>query len=152
MERNVYVLNGPNLNLLGKREPHLYGHTSLGDVEARCKIVAKEAGLSLFFAQSNQEGQLIGWIHEARERPAGVVINPAAFSFTSVAILDALKALEQPIVEVHVTQIHKRESIYHKSLVSLAATTVICGAGTYGYELALLAMANLLQKKSSTTG
>jgi 3-dehydroquinate dehydratase-2 len=142
--RHVYVLNGPNLNMLGKREPHLYGHTTLPEVERLCGKVADELGLVMFFAQSNAEHQLIDWIHEAREKPAGVVINPAGLSFRSIPLLDSLKILEQPIVEIHITNIHQRDSLYQHSLVSKAATTVICGAGVFGYELALRAMANEL--------
>jgi len=138
----VYVLNGPNLNMLGKREPHLYGHTTLAEVEQECAKVAEELGLDMFFGQSNAEFQLIDWIHEAREKPAGVVTTPAGLSFRSIPLLDSLKILEQPIVEIHITNIHQRESIYQESLVSKAATTVICGAGAFGYELALRAMAN----------
>lgn len=144
MARHVYVLNGPNLNMLGKREPHLYGHTTLPEVERLCGKVADELGLVMFFAQSNAEHQLIDWIHEAREKPAGVVINPAGLSFRSIPLLDSLKILEQPIVEIHITNIHQRDSLYQHSLVSKAATTVICGAGVFGYELALRAMANEL--------
>ncbi len=143
MPRNVYVLNGPNLNMLGKREPHLYGHTTLEQVRQQCGTVAKELGLELFFAQSNAEYQLIDWIHEAREKPAGLVINPAGLSFRSIPLYDALKILEQPIVEIHITNIHKREALYHDSLVSKVADTVIAGAGTYGYELALRALDRL---------
>ena len=151
MPRLVYILNGPNLNLLGKREPHLYGHATLRDVERRCAKAAIRLGLSHFFGQSNEEGKLIAWVHEAREKKAGVVINPAGFSFTSVALMDALKALEQPIIEVHITNIHRREEIYHKSLVSLTAVGVICGLGPLGYELALTAMAEQyeLQRKGT---
>ena len=144
MTRNVYVLNGPNLNMLGKREPHLYGHTTLAEVELQCVKLASELGLEMFFGQSNAEHQLIDWIHEARERPAGVVINPAGLSFRSIPLLDALKILEQPIVEIHVTQIHKRGELYRESLVSTVSDVVICGAGTFGYELALRAMADRL--------
>jgi 3-dehydroquinate dehydratase II len=141
-KRNVYLLNGPNLNMLGKREPHLYGHTTLAEVEQRCRELATELDFELFCGQSNQESKLIDWIHEARERQAGVVINPAGFSFTSVAVMDSLKIVEQPIIEIHITNIHRRESIYHNSLVSLAATGVICGLGVFGYEVALRAMAD----------
>lgn len=142
MARHVYVLNGPNLNMLGKREPHLYGHTTLAEVEQECGKVAEELGLLMFFGQSNAEHQLIDWIHEAREKPAGVVINPAGLSFRSIPLLDSLKILEQPIVEIHITNIHKREALYQESLVSKAATVVIAGAGAFGYELALRSMAN----------
>ena len=146
MSRQVFVLNGPNLNMLGKREPHLYGRTTLVEVEQQCRTLADELGLEIFFGQSNAEHQLIDWIHEARETPAGVVINPAGLSFRSIPLLDALKILEQPIVEIHITNIHKRESLYQESLVSKAATAVICGAGAFGYELALRAMANELDR------
>ena len=144
MTRTVYVLNGPNLNMLGRREPHLYGHTTLAEVEQRCAKLASELGLEMVFGQSNAEHQLIDWIHEAGERPAGVVINPAGLSFHSIPLLDALKILEQPIVEIHVTQIHKRGGIYRESLVSTVSDVVICGAGTFGYELALRAMVDRL--------
>jgi 3-dehydroquinate dehydratase-2 len=145
VKHNVHILNGPNLNLLGQREPHLYGHTTLDQVKARCAELAERLEFDLFFGQSNYEGQLVDWIHEAREKPAGVVLNPAGLSFTSIPLLDALKALEQPVIEVHVTNIHRRESHYQKSLVSLAATGVICGLGPFGYEAALLAMADQLR-------
>lgn len=134
----ILVLNGPNLNLLGEREPHIYGHTTLAQVEERCKAVGERVGIEVLFKQSNHEGQLVDWIHEERKTAAGIVINPAAFSFTSMAILDALKASQLPIVEVHITNIHRRESIYHKSYVSLAATGVICGLGPFGYEASIL--------------
>ena len=144
----VHILNGPNLNLLGTREPHIYGRTTLTEIEQRCQKTCSALGLGLVFRQTNHEGQLVEWVHEARERAAGIVINPAGYSFTSVALLDALKASGLPIVEVHITNIHRRESIYHKSLVSLAATGVICGLGPAGYELALSALAERLQSAS----
>ena len=137
----IYILNGPNLNLLGEREPHIYGSTTLAQVQARCEAAAARLGLQVVFRQSNLEGELIDWLHEARRKAQGIVINPAGYSFTSVALLDALKASELPIVEVHISNIHRRESIYHKSLVSLAAIGVICGLGPLGYELALAALA-----------
>jgi 3-dehydroquinate dehydratase-2 len=140
--RGIYVLNGPNLNLLGKREPHLYGHTTLAEIEQRCQKACSDLALGLVFRQTNHEGQLVEWVHEAREHAIGIVINPAGYSFTSVALLDALKASELPVVEVHITNIHRRESMYHKSLVSLAALGVICGLGPLGYELALTALAD----------
>ena len=145
----IYVLNGPNLNLLGTREPHVYGRTSLGEVEKRCHAAAARLGLSCVFRQSNQEGQLVDWIHEARERSSGIIINPAGYSFTSIALLDALKASELPIIEVHITNIHRREAHYHKSFVSLAAVGVICGLGPLGYELALTAMAEQIQSSDT---
>lgn len=133
----ILVLNGPNLNLLGEREPHIYGHTTLAQIGERCAAVGKRVGLEVDFWQSNHEGQLVDWIHEARKTRAGIVFNPAAYSFTSMAILDALKASQLPIVEVHISNIHRREPMYHKSYVSLAATAVICGMGPFGYEAAL---------------
>ena len=138
----VHVLNGPNLNLLGTREPHIYGTATLADIERRCAEACAAHGMPMVFRQSNYEGQLVEWVHEARERSAaGIVFNPAAYSFTSVALLDALKASELLIVEVHLTNIHRREPIYHKSLVSLAAVGVICGLGPQGYEFAIAALA-----------
>ena len=141
----IHVLNGPNLNLLGTREPDIYGHTTLAEIEQRCHKVCSSLGLNMVFRQTNHEGQLVNWIHEAREHASGIVINPAGYSFTSVALLDALKASELPVVEVHITNIHRRESIYHNSLVSLAAIGVICGLGPLGYELALTALAERLK-------
>jgi 3-dehydroquinate dehydratase II len=143
----VYVLNGPNLNLLGKREPHIYGHATLADIERQCADDCSRLGLHLVFRQSNHEGQLVEWVHEARERAGGIVINPAGYSFTSVALLDALKASELPVAEVHITNIHRREPMYHKSLVSLAALGVICGFGPLGYTLALTALAERLKPR-----
>lgn len=144
MSRIVYVLNGPNLNLLGRREPHIYGHETLADVEAACRALGQELGLEIVFHQSNAEHQLIDWIHEARERAAAIVINPAAFTHTSVAILDALSACPCPIIEVHISNVHRRESFRHHSYVSLAATGVMAGLGTHGYLLALRHLARLL--------
>lgn len=144
MRGTVYVLNGPNLNLLGVREPHLYGSTTLAEVEAACRRVAGELALDCEFRQTNHEGVLVDWVQEAREHAAAVVINPAGLSFRSIPLLDALKTLAQPIAEVHVTNIHQRDPIYQKSLVSLAATGVICGFGPFGYELAIRALANRL--------
>jgi 3-dehydroquinate dehydratase-2 len=141
MRSTLYVLNGPNLNLLGVREPHLYGGTTLGQVEQLCRRVAGELELECEFRQTNHEGVLVDWVQEARERAAAVVINPAGLSFRSIPLLDALKTLDQPIAEVHVTNIHRRDEIYQKSLVSLAATGVICGFGPFGYELAIRAVA-----------
>lgn len=144
MSRLVYVLNGPNLNLLGKRQPTIYGHETLADVEAECRRVAAECRLAVEFRQSNAEFELINWIHESRERAGGIVINPAAFTHTSVAILDALNTCEFPIIEVHISNVHKREAFRHHSYVSLAATGVIAGFGTQGYPLALLRLAHLI--------
>lgn len=144
MTRTFYVLNGPNLNLLGVREPHLYGSTTLAQVESLCRRVAGELGFGCEFRQTNHEGVLVDWVQEAREKAAAVAINPAGLSFRSIPLLDALKTLDQPIAEVHVTNIHRRDPLYTTSLVSLAATGVICGFGAFGYELALRALAQRL--------
>ena len=137
MNHVVYVLNGPNLNLLGKRQPHIYGHETLADVEADCRKVAGEHGLEIRFHQSNREYEIIDWIHKAREDASGIVINPAAFTHTSVAILDALNAFEGAVIEVHISNVHKREEFRHHSYVSGVATGVIVGLGVQGYVLAL---------------
>ena len=144
MSRLVYLLNGPNLNLLGKRQPHIYGSETLADVEAGCRALAAELGLELRFLQSNHEGQLVDWIHEARETAGGIVINPAAYTHTSVAILDALNAFDGPVIEVHISNVHKREAFRHHSYVSLRADGVIAGLGTQGYGLALRRLATLI--------
>lgn len=140
----TYILNGPNLNLLGKRQPEIYGHETLADVETACAATAETLGLTTRFLQSNREYELIDWIHEAREDAAAIVINPAAFTHTSVAILDALKAFDGPVIEVHISNVHQRESFRHHSYVSLRADGVIAGCGTQGYELALHRVARLL--------
>jgi 3-dehydroquinate dehydratase-2 len=137
----IYVLNGPNLNRLGKREPHIYGTTTLAEVEAMCREVAGES--PLVFHQTNSEEQLINWVHEAIDEGAGIVINPAAFTFTSLALLDALKMFEGPVIELHISNIHKREPIYHRSYVSMRADAVIAGLGAYGYEVAVRAVKRL---------
>ena len=144
MSRIVYVLNGPNLNLLGKRQPAIYGHETLADVEADCRKLAAELKLEIRFQQSNREYEIIDWIHGARERAAGIVINPAAFTHTSVAILDALNAFEGPIIEVHISNVHKREPFRHHSYVSGVASGVIGGCGTQGYAFALHRIAKLI--------
>lgn len=144
MSRLVFVLNGPNLNLLGKRQPHIYGHETLADVERDCRALAAELGLGLRFHQSNREYEIIDWVHEAREIAGGIVINPAAFTHTSVAILDALNTFEGPVIEVHISNVHKRESFRHHSYVSLRADGVIAGLGTQGYQLALRRVAQLV--------
>jgi 3-dehydroquinate dehydratase-2 len=133
----VHVLNGPNLNLLGIREPHLYGHQTLRDVERLCQVVAERHGLELLCRQTNAEYQMIDWLQEARQ-DAGIVINPAAFSYHSVPVLDAMKICECPIVEVHITNIHRREAEWRaKSILTAAATGMITGLGIHGYPLAL---------------
>ena len=146
MSRIVYVLNGPNLNLLGKRQPHIYGHETLDDVEADCRKVASEHGLDLRFHQSNREYEIIDWIHEARDIACGIVINPAAFTHTSVAILDALNAFDAPVIECHISNVHKREAFRHHSYVSLRADAVMAGFGTHGYQLALRHLARLIDQ------
>ncbi|MDR6872493.1 3-dehydroquinate dehydratase-2 [Bosea sp. BE125] len=149
MSRLVYVLNGPNLNLLGKRQPHIYGHVTLADVEAECRKLAGELHLDLRFHQSNREYEIIDWIHAAREEAGGIVINPAAFTHTSVAILDALNTFDSPVVEVHISNVHKREAFRHHSYVSLRADGVIAGFGTQGYTLALQRVARLIDEKAA---
>jgi len=144
MSRLVFVLNGPNLNLLGKRQPHIYGHTTLADVEADCRKLAVELGVAVRFHQSNREYEIIDWVHEAREVAAAIVINPAAFTHTSVAILDALNTFEGPVIEVHISNVHKREEFRHHSYVSLRADGVIAGLGTEGYLLGLRRAASLI--------
>ncbi|HEX4325830.1 MAG TPA: type II 3-dehydroquinate dehydratase [Burkholderiales bacterium] len=148
MSTSVFVLNGPNLNMLGTREPHLYGSTTLPQVEALCRKVCDELKLACEFRQTNHEGVLVDWIQEARQRDAAIVINPAGLSFRSIPLLDALKLIERPIAEIHITNIHRRDPIYQDSLVSLAATGVICGFGAFGYELALRAVAEKLKNQS----
>lgn len=145
MNNTVYILNGPNLNLLGKRQPHIYGHETLADVETDCRSIAAELNLSIRFHQSNAEFQIIDWIHEARETAAGIIINPAAFTHTSVAILDALNTCDFPVLEVHISNVHKREEFRHHSYVSLRADGVIAGFGTQGYSLALRRLAKLIE-------
>ena len=144
MTHLIYVLNGPNLNLLGRREPDLYGFESLADVENDCRRTSDELGLAIRILQSNSESQLIEWIHEARDTAAGIVINAAAYTHTSVAILDALNTCECPVIEVHISNIFKREQFRRHSFVSLRADGVIAGCGTQGYTLALYRLAKLL--------
>ena len=146
--RLVFVLNGPNLNLLGKRQPHIYGRETLADVERDCRALADELGLELRFHQSNREYEIVDWIHEAREIAGGIVINPAAFTHYSVAILDALNAFDAFVIEVHISNVHKREEFRHHSFVSMRADGVIAGFGTQGYLLALRRVARLLEAKT----
>ena len=145
MTKRVLVLNGPNLNLLGTREPGTYGSETLKDVEALCKAAAEGLGMSLDFRQSNHEGELVTWIQDARKTADAILINPAAYSHTSVAIHDALRAVNLPVAEVHLTNIHQREAFRHHSYVSSVAFGVICGFGSLGYKLALMALAEKLK-------
>lgn len=140
----VAVLNGPNMNMLGLRQPALYGADTLDDVEQLCSETAEALDLAIDFRQSNHEGELVSWIQEFRSRAAGIVINPAGYTTTSVALMDALLASELPVIEVHVTNIHRREEFRQRSFVSLVAEGVICGLGIRGYALALTAMSDLL--------
>ena len=144
MSKLVYILNGPNLNMLGQRQPELYGHETLADVEVSCTALAKELGLQTKFLQTNYEGQLIEWIQEARHDGAAIVINPAAYSHTSVALYDALAAFDGRIIEVHISNIHARESFRHHSYASAHADAVIAGCGTEGYLFGLRRVASLL--------
>jgi 3-dehydroquinate dehydratase II len=143
MNKPIYILNGPNLNRLGKREPEIYGRVTLAEVEAACCEAA--GARPIVFRQSNAEHDIIGWIHEAIEAGAGIIINPAGFSFTSIAILDALKMFPGPIIELHISNIHRREAIYHKSLVSTVATAVIAGLGPPGYAAAVHALLRMIE-------
>ncbi|HEY2243158.1 MAG TPA: type II 3-dehydroquinate dehydratase [Xanthobacteraceae bacterium] len=148
MAKTIYVLSGPNLNLLGTREPQIYGRSTLADVEKLCRTAAERLGFALVFRQSNHEGQIIDWINEARaEKAAGLIINPAGHTTTSVAILDALLAMESPVVEVHISNINAREEFRRHSYVSRAARAVVCGFGINGYALAIAGLASLLGAK-----
>ncbi|CUX48979.1 MULTISPECIES: type II 3-dehydroquinate dehydratase [Agrobacterium] len=143
MSNIIIVINGPNLNMLGKREPGIYGGKTLKDIENDCVTAGADLGFSVEFRQSNHEGVLVDWLHEAGERAAGVVINPGAYSHTSIALHDAIRAISTPVVEVHISNIHAREEFRHKSMVSPAAKGMICGFGPYGYVMALHALKNI---------
>ena len=147
MSRNITILNGPNLNLLGQREPEIYGRETLADVERDTRALAKTLKLDVTFHQSNREYELIDWIHAARETTAGLIINPGAFTHTSIAILDALNTYVPPVIEVHISQIHKREAFRNHSYVSHRADAVMVGFGTQGYQLALRYLAQVIDKK-----
>ena len=141
----VFVLNGPNLNLLGMREPAVYGRGTLAEIEERCRVRAVALALEIDFRQTNHEGELVDWIQEARQLAHGIVLNAGALTHTSIAVLDALNAVGLPTIEVHLSNIFRRERFRHHSYVSLAASGVICGLGAYGYELALDAIARLIE-------
>jgi 3-dehydroquinate dehydratase-2 len=144
----ILILNGPNLNLLGNREPAIYGTQTLADIEAECQAHGKKIGLEVEFRQSNHEGQLVDWIQQAQGRASAIIINPGALSHTSIAILDALLGVALPVVEVHLSNIHRREAFRHTSLVSQAAKGVICGLGSHGYLLALDAIGRLVTQQN----
>jgi 3-dehydroquinate dehydratase II len=145
MAKPIYILNGPNLNLLGQRQPEVYGRDTLEDVAEACGALADDLGHTVKCLQSNHEGVLVDWIHEARGKAAGIIINPGAYSHTSIAILDALNAFDGPVLEVHISNIHKREAFRHHSYVSARADGVIAGFGVEGYQLALRRMASVLK-------
>ena len=146
----IYILNGPNLNLLGLREPEIYGHDTLASVEALCQVKAKALGLSIVFRQTNVEGELVNQIHEAREKAQGIIINAGAYTHTSVALHDAIKAVALPTIEVHLSNVYSREAFRHHSYISPAARGVICGFGPQSYELALEGLAAILNNKGNT--
>lgn len=148
MSKAIYVLNGPNLNLLGTREPEIYGRTTLADIESRCAELLAGTGHPLVFRQSNHEGQLIDWIHEARTQGCVLIINPAGYGHTSVALLDALKTLSIPVIECHLSNPHTREGFRHHSYVSLVAKGIVAGFGSIGYELAISAALALIKSQS----
>lgn len=146
MAKPIHVLNGPNLNMLGMREPHIYGQDTLADIEKRCAAKTEAAGRPLVFRQSNYEGELIGWIHEGRGQAAAMVINPAGLTHTSVALADALKMLDCPVVELHLSNVHAREAFRHHSYVSPVATGIIAGFGSLGYEMAMDAVLQMTRR------
>ena len=146
MTQTIFVLNGPNLNLLGQREPAIYGTTTLSDIKERCIARAKPLGFGIEFRQTNFEGELIESVHQARNKACGIIINPAGYTFTSIALLDALKTFDPPKIELHISNVHARESIYHSSLVSRVATAILIGFGARGYELAIEAMAGMVTR------
>jgi 3-dehydroquinate dehydratase-2 len=148
MTKPVYVLNGPNLNMLGLREPAIYGRDTLADVQRRVEARAGAVGLKTDFRQTNSEGQLVDWIQEARDKASAIILNAGAYTHTSIAVLDALQAAELPVIELHLSNIFRRDSFRQHSYVSLAATGVICGLGAKGYELALEAMAGILAQRA----
>jgi 3-dehydroquinate dehydratase II len=145
MAIRLMILNGPNLNLLGVREPHIYGTTTLAAIETSCREFARTIGANLAFHQSNHEGVLVDWVQAARKEADAIIINPAAYSFTSIALIDALKTFEGPVIELHISNIHARDPLHRDSKISAAAKAVICGLGPYGYIVALQAAAHMLK-------
>lgn len=151
MNKKIYILNGPNLNLLGQREPAIYGTTTLHDIQRRCVEKAALLGFEVDFRQTNFEGELVESVHQARDNACGIIINPAAYTFTSIALLDALKTFDPPKIELHISNVHARESIYHNSLISRVATAIMIGFGAAGYELAVEAIAGMIGKAEPAT-
>jgi 3-dehydroquinate dehydratase-2 len=147
MTQLVFVLNGPNLNMLGKREPHIYGTTTLAEIKRQTEIVAAEVGLGCDFRQTNHEGIMVDWIQEAFEKDAAVIINPAGLSFGCIAVVDALKLIKKPLIEVHISNIHQRDAQHRNSSISLSVDGVICGLGPYGYTLAMRGIADALKQR-----
>lgn len=146
MSKTIFVLNGPNLNMLGKREPGIYGGKTLADIEADCKAAGAELGLTIDFRQSNHEGDLVSWLHEAADNAVGVAINAGAYTHTSVALHDAIRAISPiPVIEVHISNVHAREEFRHKSMIAPACKGVICGFGPHSYILALQALKTITQ-------
>jgi 3-dehydroquinate dehydratase-2 len=150
MTIKIMILNGPNLNFLGIREPHIYGSTTLKEIEESCEALAKFLGISVSFHQSNLEGELVNWIQSAHGNADAIIMNPAAYSFTSIALIDALKIFEGPKIEVHISNIHARDELHRHSITSSASTAVICGLGSYGYIAAILAAVQKLGKLPDT--
>jgi 3-dehydroquinate dehydratase-2 len=148
MNRTVFILNGPNLNLLGRREPHIYGHTTLEQIRQSCVMLAEELGLVCEFRQTNHEGVMVDWIQEAFEQGAALIINPAGFSFHSIPVLDALKLINTPLIELHLSNIHARDELHRHSIMSGVVNAVVCGMGAEGYPLALRAIDDLLRRRS----
>jgi 3-dehydroquinate dehydratase-2 len=148
MAATILILNGPNLNLLGVREPEIYGTSTLKDVEALCQARAKTHGLAIAFRQSNSESELIGWVQDAREKMVGLIINPAAYTFTSIGLRDAIKMFDGPKIELHISNVHKREKIYHNSIMSAVADGVIAGLGIAGYAIAIDAIVELRRHRA----
>ncbi|MGX9993545.1 type II 3-dehydroquinate dehydratase (plasmid) [Rhizobium sp. Z1P35] len=146
MTRTIFVLNGPNLNLLGEREPAIYGSVTLANIKDKCLAKADSLGFAIDFRQTNFEGELVESVHQARTDACGIIINPAGYTFTSIALLDALKMFDPPKIELHISNVHARESIYHNSLISRVATAIMIGFGADGYELAIQAMVGMVKR------